>query len=512
MQADDSVELSVGPLGKILVTGVLYLIVFMFVLDYTVANVAIPYIAGGLASSVDEGTYVLTFFSIGNAVVISLSGWLFLRFGVIKTLIYSTIGFTIFSFLCGVAGNLELLVFYRFMQGAMAGPMVPGVQTMITRMYIKRNLNLMVSLFALVALVGPALGPVIGGYLCITYDWRWIFYINVPIGIGCIFILVAYVWSEKEKIIKSSFDFFGFFLIFLAMTSLQLVLDKGQDWDWFRSERIRILSFIAISCYGYFGLWCSLYEKPLMNLRILLNRRFLLSVFLIIMNYGIYMSSIVLIPLWLEKVMGYDAYWAGIAVSPLGIGAIIASLVVGYLGDRFQIATYLAIALIFMGFSTLYCTYFYVEVDLYHIMLSRLFFGFGVGMWVSPIFKMPSLALSGDQLAPGLAIFHTYRVVSGAIGVSFATTLLQRRSIHQYANMVEQFSFIKEKSRIYFSEILSLGLSDESGINMLAKLMGQQAVTFAFVEVNMLVALLCFVTFLISLFAYQRKKSIYKNV
>ena len=184
----------------------------MFVLDYTVANVAIPYIAGGLASSVDEGTYVLTFFSIGNAVVISLSGWLFLRFGVIKTLIYSTIGFTIFSFLCGVAGNLELLVFYRFMQGAMAGPMVPGVQTMITRMYIKRNLNLMVSLFALVALVGPALGPVIGGYLCITYDWRWIFYINVPIGIGCIFILVAYVWSEKEKIIKSSFDFFGFFL------------------------------------------------------------------------------------------------------------------------------------------------------------------------------------------------------------------------------------------------------------------------------------------------------------
>lgn len=502
----EPIHTKLSPFMRILATFAISLCTFMFVLDYTIANVAVPYIAGGLAAGVDEGTYVLTFFAVGNAVLLPMTGYLSRRFGNIKTLIVSVALFTFFSWLCAIAFSLESLVFFRFLQGASAGPIVPLSQGILAFIYPKNRLNMIMGIFSMVVLVAPVFGPIVGGYFCVYYDWRWIFNINVPIGVFCTFAIAISLLSFNTSNKEEKVDSLSFFLLLIGMTALQLFLDKGQQWDWFSSDKIRICATLAFLSIIYLILWSFVAKNPLMHLRLFRNRDFAIATILIFLIYSLYMGSVVLVPLWLQTSMGYDALWAGIAVSPIGIGSLFLSPLIAKALDRCGRIIPMFIGFILMGLANLYTRFFYPEIDLYHIMLSRFFLGLGISFWVVPLIGMPASALSDEEMSNGLGIFHFVRSLSGGIGMSIYTTMFTRRSIHQHLNIIENVNPFRPESVDYLNAIQSLGFNGETALTVTNKLVDQQAAALAFDEVSLFMSYLCFFLCIILLFAKGEKK------
>lgn len=491
--------------GRIVTTVMISLVAFMFVLDYTIANVAIPYIAGGLAVGVDEGVYVLTSFAVGNGVFIPLTGWLSKRFGQVRTFIWSAALFTFFSFTCGAAPSLISLTISRFLQGAAAGPLVPLAQGLLAQIYPREKLMTVMTGFSLVVLVAPVFGPILGGYICVEYTWRWIFYINIPVGIVAVFFLKTYIGVFKERTSLPKLDFLSLGLLVVGMSSLQIMLDKGEQWDWLGSVKIRVLATLAFLCLSYIVFWSLFSQNALLKLRLFRNRRFAISCFLIFFAYGAYMGSVVIIPLWLQMAMGYNAFWAGLAIAPLGLGALIGSPCVLILSKYIKDVFLIALAFLILAASSYYVTYFSTEVNFYYIGLSRFFFGIGVGLWVAPLMNMPAKALDNHDLPGGLSIFHMLRSVSGGIGSSVFVTLIKRRRIHQHFNLASYFNDYRPESRDYLSDIEAFGVTQNKALHIADVIIDKQAAALSLDEVSMLLVWVCTIMAILSILAYKRE-------
>ena len=475
---------------------------FMFVLDYTICNVALPYIAGGLASGVDQGTYVLTFFSVGNAVFLPITGWLASRFGTIRTLLWAVILFTFFSALCGLATNLPILVVFRFFQGAAAGPLVPLSQGALATIFPAKKLNVMMIVFSMIILIAPVLGPIVGGYLCIFYDWRWIFYINVPVGLFCALVIWINMRQLDHSLKDSKVDYTSFFLLLIGMTVFQLFLDKGEQWNWFGSHKIQVSFSVFVIAISYLLARSLLLKRPLLKLDLFgKNKAFTLSCILIFTMYSIYMGTVVLVPLWLETYQGYNALWSGIAVSPIGLGSVITAPIMGRLIDKIGRMIPIVIGLLIMIWACLYARNYYSEYSLQQVMLSRFVLGLGVGCWVVPVISMPAFALKQENMSEGLGVFHFIRVTSGAVGISIFTTLFKRRTIHQHFNLASVFNEYTPQAREYLHNIRQLGV-EKSQVNEIANRMTDiQAASIAINEVSMLMVFLCIIMLLFALSA-----------
>lgn len=482
---------------------------FMFVLDYTVANVAIPYIAGGLAAGVDQGTYVLTFFTVGNAVFLPMTGWLSNRFGLVHTYIWSLILFTIFSWACGMAPTLFSLVVFRFLQGAAAGPIIPVAQSLLTIIYPPQKLQMVMAIFALVVLVAPVLGPIVGGYFCVFWDWRWIFMINIPVGIVCVFIIWAILDPHRRQKTPVPLDYVSVILLVVGMTSLQLFLDKGQQWDWFHSDKIRICSILAFLGISYLLLWSIVKKNPLLHLYLFRIRNFTIACTLMFFAYSLYMGIVVIIPLWLQTYQGYNAFWAGISVAPLGIGPVLLAPFVAKITQKYGPRIPLFVGFFAMAMASLYTRYFVSEVSLSIVMLSRLFFGIGIGFFMIPMISMPAMALprNESELANGLGIFHFIRGVSGGIGISIYETMFQRRTIHHHFNIIEKFNVYLPETREYMKQIQALGFQGESAKAVANKVVDQQAAVLALDEVSIVITWVCLALCILVLFAKQEKNA-----
>ncbi len=487
----------------------LSLATFMFVLDYTVCNVAIPYISGGLAAGIEEGTYVLTFFSVGNAVFIPLTGWLSSRFGIINTLVMAVVLFTFFSFMCGIAPSLFALVVYRFFQGAAAGPLVPLSQTILTKIYPREELTGVMTLFSMILLVAPVLGPVVGGYFCIYSDWRWIFFINVPIGIFSAIVIWATLKYLDRDLEGGNVDYISFFLLLVGMTSLQLFLDKGEQWDWLASHRIQICLGLTIVTLTYLVAWSFIHPKPLLKLRLFgINKAFTLSCILIATMYSLYMGTVVIVPLWLQQYQGYDALWAGIAVAPIGIGSVVMAPITGRLIPKIGRMIPIITGIIVMALASLYARNYYSDYSLYQVAMSRFVLGLGVGCWVVPIVSMPAAALKSENMSAGLGIFHFIRVISGAIGISVFTTMFHRRIIHQYFNLISVFNPYNPQTTRYMTQIKGQGLFGDQANALANMLLDQQAAAIAFNEVAQFMFWMCIAMLILSFFAIRWEKEV----
>lgn len=499
-KVEDRVQFQMSPLAQFMATIALSLATFLFVLDYTVVNVAIPYIAGGLATSVDQGIYTITFFAVGNAVVLPMTGWFSKRFGVVKTIVASSALFTLFSWFCSTADSIFMLVLFRFLQGAAAGPLVPLSQGILTMIYPKSKITTVMAIYSLVVLVGPVVGPVLGGYFCVTMTWRWAFYINIPIGIFCTILMWVLLKKMDRVNPEDKFDWLSCLLLLAGMTGLQLFLDKGQQWDWFRSDRIWICVVVAVVCLTYLILWNLVASKPLIKLQLLRNRVFAVATIAILLVYSFYIGTVVLIPLWLQTYQNYDAYWAGVAVAPIGIFPVLGSYFVGKWVKKIGFLVPLILGFFIMSMASLYTRYFTSGLDLFHIALSRFFLGVGVTFWIVPHLTMPATALSSEELPDGLSIFHTVRAVSGGIGASVYTTIFNRRVIHQHNNLISNFNEYNPASASYMQQINDLGITGESGLTVANNLLDQQAAALALNEVNLLIAwvgiALCFLILL----------------
>ncbi len=405
---------------------------FMEILDTTIVNVALPYIAGTLAASSDEATYALTAYLVANGIVLTIAGWLSDTIGRKRYFLICLVAFTICSFLCGISSSLAELVVFRLFQGFFGGGLQPNQQAIILDTFPPAKRSAAFAVTAIATIVAPVLGPTLGGYLIEHLDWRWIFFVNIPFGVVAVFanfILVEDPPWEKEKQKKKTkgIDYVGLALITLGLGCMQVMIDRGEDDDWFGSSFIVIMAVLAF--IGIFGAICWLLtaKKPIIDLEVFKDRNFAMGCVLIGAMGMILYASAVLIPQFSQQQLGYTALLSGLILSPGGIVVIILIPIVGQLMKVVQTRWIVMIGFIIMGLALMYSSYLVPDINYGTLVVMRSFQTAGLGFLFVPISTIAYLTLPQTMRSDGAALFSMFRNVGGAIGISIATALVTER-------------------------------------------------------------------------------------
>lgn len=465
--------INLSPFQRAAVLASLILAVLMLTIDSTIANVAIPYIAGDLAVSYTHGTYLTTLFAVGNAITLLVSGRLSEKFGAIKTFLFSLALFTCFSTLCGLSTNYNLLVFFRFLQGVSAGPLIPVGQSILFATHPKEKRDNALTLWAIVIMLGPILGPILGGVIADNFSWSWIFYINIPIGLLSFFLFWVFLKEHAQGGVKTRFDFPGLFLLSLCVTALQLLLNKGQEWDWLSSSRIRLLAIIFSLSLFYLLFWLKRFSKPIVDLSLYKNRSFSLSLILTAITMGTYVGILGLIPRFLETSMGYDATYAGLSIAPISLVPLLFERFVAKLLNRFSKLLLLFICFSIFSAACFYTAFLATTVDLYRIWFSLLLIGLALTFFFLPMLCLMLQDVENKDLGMANAIFHFHRIHAIGVGSSLFATLWARRTTFHYERISTSIREIE--TTIYFSPLKELHLSKNRQLELLSSEVSKQA-------------------------------------
>ena len=475
---------------------------FMEVLDTSVANVALPHIAGNLSATAEESTWVLTSYLISNAIILPATNWLGTVFGRKRFLIVCIGIFTLSSALCGAATSLGMLLVARVLQGAGGGALQPIAQAVLLESFPAERRGSAMAVYGMGIVVAPIIGPTLGGWITDNYSWRWIFYINIPIGL--LAILMANTFIEDPPYIRSQkpgrIDYIGFGLMAVGLATLQLVLDKGQEDDWFSSPFIVRSVLIAIVALVAFVVWELRVKEPIVNLRVLGNRNFATGTALIatvgIALYG----TTALLPLFLQTLLNYPALQSGLAVSPRGIGAIVSMVLVGRLIGKVD-GRYLIV----FGFAILaISTYFLSDIDLTITIRSiawpQVWSGFALGFVFVPLTVMATGTLSNEQIGNATGIYNLMRNVGGSFGIAMVTTLLARGAQAHQAAMVTHLTPYDPVFRERLSEMIAnfaahgnVVTATQQAYGTIYQTLGRQAMLLAYIDNFRLLALLCLI-------------------
>jgi DHA2 family multidrug resistance protein len=411
---------------------------FMEVLDTTVVNVAIPHIAGNLSASIEEATWVLTSYLVANAIVLPATGWFARVFGRKRFLITCITIFTIASAICGAATSLPMLVIARILQGAGGGALQPISQAVLLESFPPQKRGVAMAVFVMGIVVAPIIGPTLGGWMTDNYSWRWVFYLNLPIGV--LAILMTQVFIEDPPYLRGArpgkIDFVGFGLLAVWISALQIVLDKGQQEDWLSSHFIVTLLTIGIVVGIIFVIWELNVDEPLVNLRVFKDRNFAMGTFtMTIMGIVLY-GSIAILPLFLQTLLGYPALQSGLTVSPRGFGSIAGTIIVARLIGKMDSRFIIFVGLCIVGITTNQFAELNLQVASSDVMWPNIFNGFGTALIFVPLTTITMGTLRNDQMGNATGIFNLMRNLGGGIGISMVTTLLSRRAQMHQALMV----------------------------------------------------------------------------
>ncbi len=414
------------------------LAVFMNVLDTSIANVSIPSISGDLGVSSDQGTWVITSFAVANAISVPLTGWLTQRFGQVRLFLSSIVLFVIASWLCGLAPSLPFLLAARVLQGAVAGPMIPLSQTLLLASYPRAKAPMALSMWSMTTLIAPVAGPILGGWISDNISWPWIFYVNIPVGIAAAIATFAIFRERDSAIRKAPIDTVGLALLVIWVGSLQIMLDKGKDLDWFNSTTIVVLTLVAVIALAFFIVWELTAEHPVVDLSLFKLRNFTGGTVALSIGYGLYFGNLVLLPLWLQTDIGYTATDAGLVMAPVGVFAILLSPVTGKFlprTDPRKIATaaFLIFALCFWMRSR-YTT----GVDTFALTMPTLIQGIAMAGFFIPLVSITLSGLPGSRIPAASGLSNFVRIMCGGIGTSIFSTAWEHRSIVHHAQLVEQ--------------------------------------------------------------------------
>jgi len=410
-----------GPL--LWVAGVLLAIAnFMVVLDITIANVSVPNIAGGLAVSPSQGTWVITSYSVAEAITVPLSGWLAQRFGAVRVFTVAMVVFGLCSALCGLASSLGMLVMFRVLQGLAGGPMIPLSQTLLRRIFPQRLQPMALALWSMTTVVGPIAGPLLGGALVDTWGWPWVFYINVLPALICAFFAWRLLASRETQTMRRPVDAVGLALLITWIGAMQIMLDKGKDLDWFQSPFIIALAIIAATGFAAFIIWELTDADPIVDLRVFRHRGFAASTLIMCVVYGTFFSSVVLVPLWLQTNMGYTATWAGRATAVQGLLAVIMSPIVARLTTRVDVRLLVSFGVLVMAGVSLWRTGFDSNINFWGVALPQVALGFAVPFFFIPLTGLALGSVAPPETASAAGLMNFSRTTAGAFAVSITTT------------------------------------------------------------------------------------------
>ncbi|MEA9389077.1 DHA2 family efflux MFS transporter permease subunit [Acerihabitans sp. TG2] len=465
-------EQSFRPPSLVLATIGLSLATFMQVLDTTIANVALPTISGNLGVSSEQGTWVITSFAVSNAIALPLTGWMSRRFGQTKLFLASVLLFIITSFLCGISQSMTQLVIFRALQGFFAGPLYPMAQTLLLSIYPAAKRGMALSLLAMVTVVAPIVGPLTGGWITDNYSWPWIFFINVPIGIFASMLVFTQLKGRPEEQEHQPIDYIGLGLLVVGVGLLQVVLDKGNDLDWFSSNFIVIGALIATISLIALVIWELTDKHPIVNLRLFKYRNFSFGTLALVLGYSGFFGINLLLPQWLENQLGYTAIWAGLAAAPLGILPVFMSPLVGRYAHKFDLRLLAGGSFLVIGVSCFMRADFNTQVDYYHIAMIQGFMGIGVALFFMPTTSILLSSLSPREIADGSGLATFLRVLGGSFASSLTTWIWQRREIMHHAQLTENITPYSANAQDY---IAKLGGMTQSTMAQLDKVIEGQA-------------------------------------
>ncbi|HEY4381965.1 MAG TPA: DHA2 family efflux MFS transporter permease subunit [Acidobacteriaceae bacterium] len=498
---DASAEAAAG-VNPWLIAAAVMLATFMEVLDTAIASVALPYIAGSLSASTDEATWVLTSYLVANAVVLPASNWFSLRFGRKRFLMTCIAVFTAASFACGAAPSLGFLLLARVIQGAGGGALQPLSQAILLESFPPAKRGAAMAVFAFGVVVAPVLGPTLGGWLTDSFSWRYAFYINIPIGILALFMIGRFIkdppYISKAKV--APLDRYGFAALIIWTGALQIILDKGQEDDWFGATWIRWAAVALVVSFIYFVWHCWRDKNALVDLKVLKDRNFLIGCTLIFLfGIGIY-STVTVLPLFYQELLGYTAFTAGLVVAPRGIGAICAMPVIGFLSNKVDPRYLLTFGFLTFGLTTLYFGNVTLGLSPTTLLVPILITGFGLSFVFVPISTAAYGTLPNNQIGNGSGIFNLMRNVGGSIGISIAQTLLTRRTdVHQneILNSVPQTGRQFQNSLGAAQHALTNSYGAVNSLHpaqaQLYHQLARQATIWSFVDVFRWLSLLCFI-------------------
>jgi DHA2 family multidrug resistance protein len=428
-----------------LIAGTVMLATFMEVLDTSVANVALPHIAGNLSASVDESTWVLTAYLVANAIVLPLSGWFSTLFGRKRFYMACVAIFTISSLLCGIAPSLPLLILFRILQGLGGGALQPISQAILVESFPAEKQGAATAFYGIGVVLAPVLGPTLGGWMTDNYSWRWIFLINIPFGILSI-MLTTWLVNDPPHLIRKTFkdglklDYIGLGLLATGLAALEILLDEGQRNDWFGSQMIVAAALIAVVCLVGVVVWELRQTEPIVDFRILKNRNFAVAALAIYaVGFTLY-GSTALLPIFLQTILGYTALLSGLVLSPGGVAMMIGFAIVGRILGRVQARTLIVFGLIASAYGTYRMSGFNLEIDFQTAMWARTLQAFGLAFLFVPINVAAFSSVPRERLGYATGLMNLFRNVGGSAGIAMITTLMSRRQQFHQSSLVSHIT------------------------------------------------------------------------
>jgi MFS transporter, DHA2 family, multidrug resistance protein len=458
---------------------------FMEVLDTTIANVALRHIAGGLSAAVTDGEWVITSYLAANAIILPISGWLSIRLGRRNYFLLSILVFTIASALCGMATSLNMLIFSRVLQGLAGGGLQPSSQGVLLDAFPKEKQGAAQTIFGIAALLAPVVGPTLGGYITDNYGWRWVFYINLPVGLLALVMCNALVFdppylkaqSAEARKQNRAFDTLGLSLLALTMISWEILLSKGQEWDWFGDPFLRVQTLAVLFVLGLVGLIIreTRYDNPLINFRTLKDRNFRVCCVIIFCAFATLYANTVSLPALLQTLFGYDATTSGLVLSPAGIFAIIMLVIVGRLLGRGVDARYLiAVGLFVLGVGGYWMSRLNLEIAPWQVVWPRVVFIMGLSAIFAPLNVAAFLYIPPQLRGAAVGLLALLRNEGGSVGTSIAQTILQRRDQFHSLRLGENLDPLNPAVNSYLDQVLP-GFLQQTGDPVTAKQMALQS-------------------------------------
>ena len=453
----------------------LSLATFIVILDTTIINVAIPHIAGAFAASTSEGTWAITSYAVAEAFTVPLSGWLVARFGVVRTFLVCIIGFAVFSMLCGIASSMTMLVVFRVFQGLCGGPLMPASQTLIMRVTPPHRVELAMGLWMMTTILAPIAGPILGGILADGIGWRWAFYINIPVAIFCALGAWWLFRGRETRMSKAPIDFVGLGLLALWVGALQIMLDNGQNEDWFASPWILGLLVVSVLGFAVFVIWELTDDHPIVDLRVFRHRGFAVSAAAMSFTFGAFFASIVLMPLWLQINLGYTSTLSGYVLAFQAVFGVIVAPIAAVLMTRLDARFIMSLGLVILALSIFYRAGYALNISFEKLILPQLAMGLGIPLFFVPLMTISMTSVSAQETAAASGLINFLRTIAGAIATAVTISAWSTEAVTSRSHLVGRLN----ASDDLMARLQEKGLGANQALHSLDELVQSQSIMLA---------------------------------